>query len=465
MIDPADLTIAAAGAAIRGGALSPEALTEACLLRIARLEPRLNAFIRVAREDALDQARVAARALAAGRDRGPLHGIPIAIKDIVDIAGLPTTCHSAILRDAPPAAADAQVTARLRAAGAILIGKTALHEFATGGPAHDLPWPPARNPWDPALHPGGSSSGSATAVAAGMALGAIGTDTAGSIRNPATCCAIVGMKPTYGTVGRSGVFPLAFSLDHVGPMTRTVEDNVLLFHAIAGPDPADPSSSAVPIADGLALLKEGVKGLRIGVLDRFHTIDGSADPALVEAFDRAVATFRELGAEVEPATLSPLPLWGACARTILQAEGYAVHREWLDERPQDYCAISRAKLVAGAFLGAADYIRAQQLRRVLTAEYERLMQRCDAVIALSGLELPCRLDDPGAIARTYERHARAPFNVTGAPAIAIPTGFTAAGVPLGMQIAGRAFDEATVYRIAWAYEQATGWTAHRPPLH
>jgi aspartyl-tRNA(Asn)/glutamyl-tRNA(Gln) amidotransferase subunit A len=381
--------------------------------------------------------------------------VPYGAKDIFDVAGLPTTCHSKI-RIEHRAAADAFVIGRLKAAGAILLGKLALHEFATGGPAFDLPWPPARNPWNREHHPGGSSSGSGAALAAGMAPAALGTDTGGSVRNPATCCGIVGLKPTYGAVSLAGVFPLTHSLDHVGPMTRTVEDNAILYHAIAGHDPADPTSSELPAADCLTDLKRGLKGLRIGVIEHFYTEDATADPEQVRGIEQAVAVLQGLGASVRPIQLSPLPLWTDCNRTIHSAEAFAIHRRDIQERPKDFAALTRSRILPGAFVSAAKYLKAQQLRAALCREFAMAMRDFDAVITLSSLLLPCRIDDPAAIAKTYDQQCRLVFNVTGGPAISVPTGLSKSGLPLAMQIAGRSFAEPMVYRIAQAYCEAAG---------
>jgi aspartyl-tRNA(Asn)/glutamyl-tRNA(Gln) amidotransferase subunit A len=454
------LGIAAAGQLFRRGELSPVELTRALLARIERLDPRCHSFLEVTRGLALEQAAAAEKELRAGRDRGPLHGIPYALKDLADVAGLATTCHSRILKD-NIAQKDAAIVRRLREAGAVLIGKTALHEFATGGPASDLPWPPARNPWDFERHTGGSSSGSGAALAMGFAPAAIGTDTMGSIRNPATSCGVVGMKPTSGVISKSGVFPLAFTLDHVGPMTRTVEDNALFLQALVAHDPEDAASIPHPAPDFTAGLRDGLKGLRIGVIEHFHTEDLPADPQMAAAFDEAAKTLARLGAKVKAARLSPQPVWAACGRVIQLTEQYVIHERWLKERPLDYCALSRTKLVAGAFIPASDYVKARQAQRVLREEFERLMRDYDAVICLSSHALPGRFDDP-EMPKTYERQSRMPFNITGTPALAVPTGFSREGLPLGMQIAGRAFAEAMVYRVAWQYEEATGWTRRRP---
>jgi aspartyl-tRNA(Asn)/glutamyl-tRNA(Gln) amidotransferase subunit A len=284
------------------------------------------------------------------------------------------------------------------------------------------------------------------------------------VRNPATCCGVVGMKPTYGAVSRAGVFPLAFSLDHVGPITRTVLDNAILLQAIAGHDPADPTSARPPWRDCLGTIGDGVRGLRIGVVAHFYSEDMIAAPEQVGAIEVALDVLRRLGADVKPVRLSPLARWADCGRTIHLAEAYVVHERDLQERPEYFAPITRGKVLPGAFVAAADYIKAQQLRAVLAQEFAEVMRELDAVVTLSSLDLPCRIDDEKTIAATYERQCRMPFNVAGVPAIAVPTGFTAAGLPLAMQIVGRAFDEPMAYRVAHAYCAATGWTDRRPPI-
>ncbi len=463
MTEMASLSIAQAAQLIRARELSPVELTEALLARIATLDPIYHAFIAVTADIARAESKAAEAEIARGAWRGLMHGIPYALKDIFDVAGLPTTCHSK-LRMSHKARHDATAVRRLRTAGAVLLGKLCLHEFANGGPTLELPWPAARNPWTIDLHPGGSSSGCGTAAALGLAPATLGTDTGGSVRNPATCCGVIGMKPTYGAVSRAGVFPLAFSLDHVGPITRTVEDNAIVFQTIAGHDPADPTSARGAPADCVAGLRQGVKGLKIGVIAHFYEEDMTADPAQVAAMRAAIAQLEALGAELRPVRLSPLPRWMDCGRIIHYAEAYAIHERDLQERPQDFAPITRRRLMSGAFIAASEYVKAQQLRTVLCNEYRAALTEVDALITLSSYDLPCRIDDDEAIARTYERQCRMPFNVAGAPAISVPTGFSRDGLPLAMQIAGRAFDEATVYRIAHAYCDAAGWCERRPPI-
>jgi len=463
MSELAYMTIAEASRLIRAKKLSPVELTEELLARIAAIDCIYHAFILMTSDVARRQAKAAEAEIMGGNWRGPMHGVPYAVKDIFDVAGTATSCHSK-LRMGHRAVSDATVVARLAEAGAVLLGKLALHEFATGGPTLELPWPAARNPWDLDLHPGGSSSGSGVAVATGMAPGAFGTDTGGSIRNPATCCGVVGMKPTYGTVSRAGVFPLAFSLDHVGPLTRTVEDNAILLQAMAGHDAADPASAQRQPTDFLAAIGRGVQGLKIGVIEHFYATDMIAVAEQSAGIAAAIDVLRRLGAEIQTVRLSPLQRYTECGRTIQMSEAYAIHERDLQERPEDYAAITRSKLLPGAFIAAADYVKAQQLRRMLCAEFGEVMRSLDAVVTLSSLDMPCRIDDAETIAKTYERQVRMPFNVTGTPAIAVPTGFTAAGLPTAMQIAGRAFEEPVVYRIAHAYCEATGCCDRHPSV-
>jgi len=450
MTDRAVPTLSAALDRLRRGALSAEALTAACLDAIAAQDGAINAFVHVDAAGALAQARALDRARAGGAATGPLFGVPIAVKDIIDIAGQPTLCHSAAA-DPAPAPTDAAVVARLRRAGAVIIGKTALHEFATGGPSFDLPWPPARNPWNRDHHPGGSSSGSGAAVAAGMVPAALGTDTAGSVRHPATACGIVGLKPTYDAVSRQGVFPLSWSLDHVGPLARSVADVARLFAAIRAPGVAFDLRAALTPAT--------LAGCRLGVIAGFS--DG-ADPETLAAFDRVIDALRDLGATVVPLALPPLAAFAGCGRLILQAEGYAVHRARLQARPQDFGQRGRQRLMAGATLSAADYIDAQRLRRDLTERTRAALAGVDAALCLSSLAPPCRIDDPDAIAATYDRQARTPFNLTGMPALALPMGLNAAGLPLGFQMVGPAGSEARLLSLAAALERAIPPMPHPP---
>lgn len=462
MTDLAFLGLADAADLIRARKLSPLEYTQALLGRIERLDARYHAFIRLTPELALDAARQAEREITAGTWRGPLHGVPFGLKDIIDVAGQPTTAHSKVLID-NIAAADATVTARLRVAGGILLGKLATHEFAIGGPSFDLPWPPAVNPWGDNHFPGGSSSGSGVALATGMLPAALGTDTAGSVRNPASLCAITGMKPTYGRVSRRGVFPLAYSLDHVGPMTRSVRDNALLLQFLAGHDPHDPGSADVAVPDYTADLERGVKDLKIGLVRHFYVEDMQADGEQAQAIESATDVLRRLGAKVHEIRLAPLQDYATCNRIIIRCEAFAIHRRWLQERPGDYGDLARQRILDGATMSAADYIDALRLRDRLTRRTLEAFAGIDAALTVSGMDPPCRIDDAEACARMYPRQARQPFNITGQPAIAIPAGFTAGGLPLSLQLIGHPWEEAMLYRIAHAYERATNWIDRHPP--
>ncbi|MBV9563756.1 MAG: amidase [Bradyrhizobium sp.] len=459
------MTATAAAAAIARRELSPVELVRFLLDRIGRLDPRLNAFIRVDAEAAMDQARAAEAEAGQGRLRGPLHGVPVGIKDIIDVRGLPTTCHSKIFEDAVAANADADCVARLRAAGAIILGKLSTHEFAIGGPSLDLPWPPARNPWNRDHHPGGSSSGSGSGLAAGLFPMALGTDTGGSVRNPASACAIVGTKPTYGLVSRRGVFPLAFTLDHVGPMARTVADNAMMLGVLAGHDPRDPASVALPErSDYLGMLERGVRGLRVGFVRHFHAEDMPADPEVAAGLDRVAATLRSEGAEIVDVKLPPLPDFAAVNRVILQSEAWSIHSGWLSERPGDYGRLARRRLMSGAFIGAGDYVLASRRRARMIADVEAVLRQADILLCASAMDPPCRIDEPETVERTYMRQARTPFNVTGHPALAMPTGLSRDGLPLSVQFVARYFDEATLFRVARAWERAGCTDTLHPPL-
>ncbi len=457
------LSAAAAARAFAARTLSPTELLSALLARIERLDPVLNAFIRLDAEAAMDAARQAEKEIAAGRHRGPLHGIPVGIKDIIDVVGLPTTCHSRILLD-NVAKADAAVVARLRAAGAIVIGKLSTHEFAIGGPSLDLPFPPARNPWNPLHHPGGSSSGSGAGVAAGLFPLALGTDTGGSVRNPASACGIVGLKPTYGRVSRRGVFPLAFTLDHVGPLTRTVEDAALLLHAIEGHDALDPGSAAFPAGDALSVIERGISGLRIGFVRHFHEKDLPADPQVLAALEDAAEILHAAGAQVRDVALPTLNEFAAVNRVILGAESWSIHAPWLRTRPGDYGQLARQRLMAGAFMSAGAYVGAQRRRAQMIAAVDDVFQDVDVLLCASSMDPASRIDDMAETLRTYPRQARTPFNVTGHPALAMMAGLSSGGLPLSLQFVGRYGADATVLRVARAYERASEWHTRRPPI-
>jgi aspartyl-tRNA(Asn)/glutamyl-tRNA(Gln) amidotransferase subunit A len=457
------LSVAEAAQAIADKELSPVELMKALLERIAALDPRLNAFIKLDAEAAMAAAKAAEAEAIAGRLRGPLHGVPVGIKDIINVAGLPTTCHSKIL-EGNVAKADAVCVQKLRAAGAIVMGKLSTHEFAIGGPSFDLPWPPARNPWNTDHHPGGSSSGSGSGVAAGLFPMALGTDTGGSVRNPASCCGIVGLKPTYGLVSRRGVFPLSFTLDHIGPMTRTVADNALMLQAIAGHDPLDPGSAASVNGHYAANLDRGVRDLRIGFVRHFHEVDTPAEPEVTAALAHVARALQMEGAEVRDIHLPTLTEFGAVNRVILQSEAWAIHGPWLRERPGDYGQLSRRRLMAGAFFAAGDYVQAQRRRLEMIAEVEAAFRQVDVLLCASSMDPPCRIDRPADVDRTYPRQARTPFNVTGHPALAMLAGLSVDKLPLSVQFVGRYFEESTLFQVARAWEHSAGTDKKHPPI-
>lgn len=454
------LSILEAAAAIKGGKLTAVDLTRQYLDRIARLDGDLSTFVTVTAGRALSAAARADEEIAAGKWRGPLHGIPIALKDVIDVADVRTTaCSKLLLENVPEHNSNAW--ARLEQAGAVLLGKLTTHEFAIGGPSFDLPFPPARNPWDRTRFTGGSSSGSGAAVAAGLVPGALGTDSGGSIRTPASYCGIVGMKPTYGLVGRSGVVPLSASLDHVGPMTRTVADNAMMLNVIAGYDPADVTSANRPPADVTAQLDEGVRGLRIGYAEEFDDAAGVSDEVRA-AVQEVLRTLERLGARVETAALPSLEDMTDCTRLILMAESFAVHQRTMQGRAGDYGDVVRGRLMLGGLVSAADYIAAVRLRRELAVRMTEATALFDVIITAGTAHPAPKLEAAPKFALMVKPPLVFPFSLTGAPALAMPCGVSETGLPLSVQIAGKPFQEALVYRVAQAYEDATDWHKRAP---
>jgi aspartyl-tRNA(Asn)/glutamyl-tRNA(Gln) amidotransferase subunit A len=458
------LTIVEAAAGLRRKAFSPRELTEAALKRIDSIDGRLHCFITLTADVALHQAKEAEQDLRSGKDRGPLHGIPIALKDLYMTQGIRTTCHSAVLQNWVPDN-DATAATKLREAGAILLGKVGMHEFAFGGPSVDAPFPAVRNPWNTAHIPGGSSSGSGAALAAGLCYGALGSDTGGSIRTPSSHCGVVGLKPTYGRVSRFGVIPLSWSLDHAGPMARSVEDCAILLQAIAGYDHKDPASAAVPVPDFRAALKNGIAGLRIGV-PRADWFDESlgVEPATEGVFNQALKTLEELGAAIIEIDGKPFSLARKANQTILVCEAYAYHEKRLQEAPQKYGSSVRRRLLEGAFLSAADYITAQRARAVINEQVCANFSRVDVFVTPSAPRPPDTFEGLDPNEQNLRPNFTNPFNLTGLPAISVPCGFTDEKLPIGLQIAAPSFEESTALRVAYAYEQATGWHKQRPVL-
>jgi aspartyl-tRNA(Asn)/glutamyl-tRNA(Gln) amidotransferase subunit A len=456
------LSIAEASALIRRKALSPVELTRALLDRAHTLDPKINAYILATPELALDQARQAEREIMAGNHRGALHGIPYGAKDVFDTAGIRTTGHSKAYADVVPRS-DATAIANLARAGAVLLGKLSTHECAHGGPSFDLPWPPARNPWDLARFSGGSSSGSAAGVAAGLMPAALGTDTGGSIRIPAALCGTVGLKPTYGLVSRYGVMPNSFTYDHAGPLTWTVEDCAIVLQALVGYDANDPASASVPIPDYRAALTGDIKGLRIGVLRHLHEVDVPLPAVCKAALEEACGVLQSLGAVLEDAVIRPAQDYYDVKITIAESEIYAVHEPKLRANASDFGEDFLGRTLGAVLIRASHYVQAQRERRRMLAEMEALYAKYDVLIAAGPAPAPL-LESWRTLAFWQRPNLTTPFNVTGGPALMQCIGFTPEGLPLSMQVVGKPFDEATVLRVADAYERATRWRSRRPRL-
>jgi aspartyl-tRNA(Asn)/glutamyl-tRNA(Gln) amidotransferase subunit A len=456
-------SIAEMGRQLRAGAVTSLALTRDALARIEARDSTLHAFILVTAERALADARQADAELAAGRDHGAMHGIPYALKDIYDTAGIATTCHSKLRQHHVPEQ-DSVVAARFAEGGAVLLGKLATHEFAIGGPSFDLPWPPSRNPWNTEHITGGSSSGSATAIASAIVRMATGSDTGGSIRGPAAWCGLAGIKPTYGRVSRRGVFPLSWTLDHCGPLARSVEDTGIALQVMAGHDPQDPASADVPVPDFRAGLESGVAGLRIGIPRAFFATAKMVTPEVLAAIDRTAHLLRDAGAMVEDVTLPDYAIFAAAGRAIMMSEAFAIHRVDMQTRLQDYAEITAGRFVLGATITGADYVDALRARRELTDAVNTLLSSCDALLTASSLTTAPRFDAVPDAMSSVSPMQTIPFNVTGHPAMSVPIGLAADGLPLSVQIAGRPFDEATVLRIGRAIETLSGWESVPLPV-
>jgi aspartyl-tRNA(Asn)/glutamyl-tRNA(Gln) amidotransferase subunit A len=401
--------------------------------------------------------------MMAGTLKGPLDGIPIGHKDIYNTAGIRTTGHSKLLEDNVPAE-DSVVVRKWAEAGSVLMGKLATHEFAIGGPSFDLPWPPARNPWNPDHFTAGSSSGTGAAVAAGLVLGGTGSDTGGSIRGPAALCGIAGIKPTYGLSSRRGVLPLSQTLDHTGPMAWTVQDCALLLQAMAGHDPFDPASADRPVANFTADLDKGVRGLRIGVVRHFHEVDNPVSPATLQGIEDALAIFRSQGAEIRDVKLSSMMDYNAPGWVILTAEAYAVHEPWLKERFNDYGELLRDRLAFGALLKASDYVQALRRRRTLCLEMRDAMADVDVLITASAQAEAPKITEVPKWSMFEKPNFTMPFNLTGLPALSLCSGYGAGGLPVSLQIVGKPFAEAIVFRAGHAYETETAWRNKRPAM-
>jgi aspartyl-tRNA(Asn)/glutamyl-tRNA(Gln) amidotransferase subunit A len=455
-------SITETGELLRKRELSPVKLTQACLERIERFNPTLNAFITVTSELALAQARAAEAEILHGNWRGPLHGIPLAIKDLIDTAGIRTTAASSLFKNRVPTE-DGEIVRRLKEAGAVLLGKQNLHECAYGGSSMISYYGEVRNPWDPARIAGGSSGGSAASVAAGLGYGAIGTDTAGSVREPAALCGIVGLKPTYGRVSVRGVIPLSLSLDHIGPIARTVSDAALMLQAIAGHDAKDAMSVDTPVPDYLATLRNVSRPLRVGVPRRFFYEE--LDPEIASAVNEALGILETLGHD-----LIEIEIDVPTDRTVQNAEAYAYHSEFASRSPELYQPETLRRIRNGEEITATEFDQRRRELEQIRGEIHKIFDEVD-LLATPTTPVPApaidELKQNPDLLRPREllllRNTR-PVNVWGLPAISVPCGFTDAGLPIGLQIIGPHWREGRVLRIAYAYEQATDWHKHSPKL-
>lgn len=449
------LTVRTASDRLHNKSVSSVELTRACLARIDKLQPVLNAFITITADQALATAQTLDDELHRGKSRGPLHGVPIALKDNIDTAGIRTTGASQLFKDRVPTD-DAEVALRLKKAGAVLLGKLNLHEFAYGGTSAVTYFKPVHNPWNPALTPGGSSGGPGAAVAADMCFASVGTDTAGSIRIPASYCGIVGLKPTFGRVSIRGIIPLSWSLDHAGPMCKSVEDAAILLNLLAGYDPLDTTTPNIPVPDYVRALRTPTAKLRLG-LPRQPYFD-NLNPDVARAIDAALAVLSKLTAGKTDVTLPATPNGG----TIFGVDAYTWHQRWIDKTPELYSAPVRAAIQNGAKIKAADYAQAlldlARVRREIVSVFDKV----DILV------LPTMADPPFNIETGLTRNVSArntmPFDAYGIPVISIPCGFTTGNLPIGLQIAAAPWAEGTVLALAHAYEQATGWHSRRPNL-
>lgn len=436
-------TIADLHAAYRVGTLLPSQAVDACLARIAQRDDTLHAFISV---DGAAARATAHRLVGPWSEAQPLRGIPYALKDNFDVAGLATTCHSRLFADRI-AARDSAAKRLLDEAGAILLGKNSLHELATGGPSFDLAWPPARNPWDSARHPGGSSSGSAVAVAAGMAYFALGTDTSGSVRHPATACGIYGFKPTFDEISTEGVVPLSASFDHVGVLARGARDLAIVLSQLAERSPHRAAWAR------LAQSSEpgGVKGCRVGIIDAFAT-DLDPDPEIGEVFERSVADLVRAGCEVTRLRVDSLERYTVCARTLSSAEAYAEYGADVDARPGIFGQRTRDRFAKGRAVTPTQ-VRGMRLEQArLSTQLADQLAGVDVALSLSSLHLPCAIDDVDEIYRTYDRQARTPFNLTGMPAVSLPCGVSESGLPQGVHMAASKGCDVRLIAFAMAME-------------
>jgi aspartyl-tRNA(Asn)/glutamyl-tRNA(Gln) amidotransferase subunit A len=454
------LTLAQAAAALQNREISAVALLHTYLKRIEARNPRLNAYITITIETAEEEARQADALIAAGNYRGPLHGIPLALKDLYETAGVTTTAGSLFFKDHIPEM-DSFLVSRLKDAGAVLLGKLNMHEIALGVTNENPHYGVCRNPWNPEHISGGSSGGSAAAVSAGLCLGSLGSDTGGSIRIPASLCGVVGLKPTFGRLSLRGVIPLSWNLDHPGTLTRSVEDAALMLQVLACFDQEDPNSVNHPIDDYLSALKTGVGGWRVALaVDDFFQ---QADPEVLEAFHRAAALFSDLGAQVEEVALPEARQYAQSNGLMVTSDAAAYHQERLQKEPQGFGADVLARLQAGAAFTSSEYALARRIQSQARRRFEKLFEEYQVLLTPATPMAAPLLDSATRVERARQLTAfTAPFNLSGLPAMVLPCGFSTAGLPIGLQIISKPWGEALVLSAAYAYEQIAGWKLDKP---
>ena len=465
------LTISELAPKIKSKEISPVEVVEAALAQVDRLQPRLNSFITILDERARDQAREQEAALMRGEYKGPLHGIPIGIKDNIATAGIRTTVGSKVLGDNVPEE-DAQVVSRCKDAGAIILGKENLEEFAAGSTSNNPHYGAVHNPWNLDHIPGGSSGGSGANVASCVTFASLGTDLGGSVRGPANFCGVVGLKQTFGRVSQRGLLVTSFNGDHIGPLTRSVSDIALMLQAIAGYDPLDPSTVPVPVPDFSAGLGKDLKGLKVGVPTNYYF--DMLDPEIEAAVRRGIAALGELGVEVREVTLPSMKYAGAL-RIPGMADSVVTHEPYIEKQREDYGPKVLYRSLAGQFVLARDYSKALKLQRIVKEEYARVLQDVDFLVTPSAPVVAWRIDSDTITVGGTEYPARgpgaginarctSPSNATGLPAMSVPCGFTEAGLPIGMQLIGRPFEEALLLQVASGYEAVSPSHGRRPPI-
>lgn len=453
---------------IRSREVTSAEVTEVILERIKRMDSKLKSFITVTGEEARMEAKIADDEIRAGKYRGPLHGVPVAVKDVIAARDTPTTAASKVLAE-NVTDYDAESVARMKNAGCVFLGKLNMHEFAYGGSGEESYYGAIRNPWNPEYISGGSSSGSAAAVAAGICQGALGTDTGGSIRIPSNFCGVVGLKPTYGRVSRHGVIPVSWALDHVGPVTRTVEDAAVMLEIISGPDPKDTTCSRRPVPNFFQKLTKNVKGLRAAILKRYF--DDCVNLEVRRNVEKAVSILESMGVKTEDIQIPNIEHTAVTTNILMACEATTYHEKWLKTRPEDYSPMVRTRLEVGYFYMATHYIKALKLREWFKRIFSKALKNNDVILSPSCPISPFKIDqktinvngkdvDP----RPYIAMCTRVHDLTGFPAMSIPCGFTSDGFPIGLQISGRPFDEETVLRTAFAYEQSQSWRERHPQL-